>query len=197
VSAPLAPRDERALRASLAGMDRRGFLRLAAGAAAAGLLPAGCAPGAGPPRGARLAVLSPRTWAVLDAAARRFVGPRGEALIAAGVLDPASLADGWLARLGHVGATFDAALWTVELAPWPLVPKLRPFTALAPAAQDDVLRGLRDARFALARQLFAALKTFSLLAFYAHPASHAAIAYPPPFGAGPVAIADAMLPPGV
>lgn len=196
MSAPLALETERALRAVLAGLDRRAFLRLSAAAAATGLLPTGCGAPVRPPPGAPLAVLSPRTWAVFDAAARRIVGPRGEALIAAGALDPATLADAWLARLGHVGADFDAALWTLELAPWPLVPKLRPFTALAPAAQDAVLLGLRDARFALPRQLFAAVKTFALLAFYAHPASHAAIAYPPPFGAGPVSIADAMLPPG-
>jgi hypothetical protein len=192
VSAPLAPATERALRAALAGLDRRGFLRLAAGAAAAGLVPTGCGAGRAPPAGASLYVLSPRSYAVMDAVARRMVGPRGEALMTSGALDVAALVDAWLVGLGHVGATFEAALWTLELGVWPLVAKVRPFTALAPAAQDAVLDDLLRSRLALKRRLFAALKTFACLAFYAHPASHAGIGYPPPFGAGSVSIADAM-----
>jgi hypothetical protein len=193
VSAPLDAATARALRAALVGLDRRGFLRLAAGAAAAGVLPLGCGAGSAPPAGATLSVLSPRTYSVMDSVARRIVGPHGEALIAARSVDPALRVDAWLVGLGAVGASFEAALWTLELGVWPLLPKLRPFTALDPAAQDAVLADLQRSRLALKRRLFGALKTFACLGYYADPASHAGIGYPAAFGAGAVSIADAMI----
>lgn len=193
MSAPLTPATERALRAALHGLDRRGFLRLAAGAAAAGLLPLGCGGGRPPPPGVALRALSPRGYAVLDAAARRIAGPRAAALIESRALDPARLADAWLAGLGPVGESFDAGLWTLELGVWPLLPKLRPFTALDASAQDAVLDDLLRSRLALKRRLFGALKTFSLLGCYADSASHALLSYPPPFGAGATSIDEAMI----
>ena len=67
---------------ALARLDRRGFLRLAGGMAAAGLLPTGCGgvpPELAPP--ADLRILSPRGYATLNAAAVRLLGPPAAVLI--------------------------------------------------------------------------------------------------------------------
>lgn len=150
-------------------LDRRGFLRLLGVAASAGVLPLGC-------------LSAPRRRAVLEAALRRAVGPRGSALDASGALDLAAAAEAWLGRLGPVADALDGALLALEYGVWPLVPKLRPFSALDEADQDAVLADLRDSRWRVKRQLFAGVKSLAMLAYYSDPASHEAIGYPGPFG---------------
>ena len=150
------------------GLDRRGFLRLAGAAAAVGALP-GCSS-------------SGRRDAIVTAVTRRIVGPEAAARIDAGLVDPAATADAFLANLGPLGDALELALVALEWAVWPLVPKLRPFTALDPADQDAVLTDLRDSRLGLKRQLFAAAKSLGCLAYYASPESHAGLGYPGPFG---------------
>ncbi len=190
-----------ALADAVAALDRRGFLRAVGAAAAAGLLPLGCgAPSSvsaalGPPPGRALRVLSPRTYLTFNLATRRIVGPDGARRIGAGGIDPAALADDWLARFGPSGELLQTALLTLEFGVWPLAAKLRLFSALDAAAQDRVLADLQNGRWDLQRQLYAGIKTLACLAFYADPASHAAIGYPGPFGGVGVGIDDAMLVP--
>jgi hypothetical protein len=197
VSAPGRPPP--ALADAAAALDRRGFLRAMGAAAAAGLLPTGCgAPPAltdalGPLPDRALRVLTPRTYLTFNVATRRIVGPTGAEQIGRDGIDPAALADDWLARFGPSGELLQTALLTLEFAVWPLAAKLRPFSALVPDAQDAVLTQLQTGRWDLQRQLYAGVKTLACLAFYAHPESHAAIGYPGPFGGKGVGINDAML----
>jgi hypothetical protein len=202
VSRRAASQAERRLEASLARLDRRGFLRATGLAAAAGLLPTGCggAPAdLAPPPDLDLAVLSPRTYATFRAASGAILGPRGrEAARAAGV-DLAARADARLADTPAFAELVQRALLALEFGVPPLVPKWRTFTGLAPDARGGVLARLATARWDLSRALFQGVRSFTWLAWYAAPESHAAIHYPPPYGgtragragAGP-SIADAM-----
>lgn len=162
---------------SLAELDRRTFLRLLGATASAGVLPLGC-------------LSTARRSAVLRAAVRRVVGPAGAALIDAGTVDPDAAADAWLARLGPLADALEGALLALEYGVWPLVPKLRPFSALDDASQDAVLANLRDSRWSVKRQLFAGVKSLACLLYYSDPASHAAIGYPGPFGDVSLGIVD-------
>lgn len=153
----------------LAALDRRGFLRLLAGAAGAGLLPVACsdAPeGRAPPDGVELALLSPRSYAVLNAAAARIAGPRGAALVHAGALDPARVADRFLADSPELAAPLAQALLGLEFAVWPLLGKLRPFTSLDDPERDAILQELMRSRLELKRMAFQGLRSVSLLGFY-------------------------------
>jgi hypothetical protein len=153
---------------AIAQLDRRGFLRLAGAASAAGLLPLGC--------------LAPdRRDRVLRAVARRIAGPTATARIDAGDVDPAAVFGPWLERLGPLADTLEIGLATLEYGVWPLVPKLRPFSALEGADQDAVLTALRESRFGLKRQLFAAAKLVGCVVWYTSPESHAGVGYPGPF----------------
>jgi hypothetical protein len=179
----------------LAALDRRGFLRALGALAAAGLLPAGCArapEGAGPPPDLALRHLTPRTYATLNAAAARIVGPDGAALVAAGRIDPGREAERFLAGAPALAPALRQALLVLEFGVRPLLPKWRPFTALGGADRDAVLAGLAASRLALLRRLFAGVKAISLMGFYGAPASHEAIGYPlGAAGPGPT-IADAL-----
>lgn len=176
-------------------LDRRGFLRLVGALGVAGLAPAGCgdaAPPLAPPHGLRLAVLTPRSYAVFQAAALGILGPRAAEIVRSGSVDPAALADAWLARLPSLGAQLHQGLLLLELAPWPLLPKLRPFTALDDAGRDAVLRDLLLAETDWKRALFKGLKSFACLTFYAAAPSRTITRYPGPFGDAQVTIAEAM-----
>ncbi len=180
-------------RRDLAALDRRGFLRLAGLAAASGLLPA-ChdAPsGTGPPPGLALRHLTPRGYAVLNAAAGSVAGPRGAALVRSGAVDPGRAAEHFLAESPDVAGPLGQGLLVLEFAVWPFVPKLRPFTALDDDARRAVLAALMTSRLALGRQVFHGVRSVSLLAFYG-----AAGAQAPDFAVGRippgVAVADAV-----
>lgn len=181
-------------------LGRRDVLRLAALAAGAGLVPSGC--GGVPDElhagaGAELAVLTPRTYAVLTAATMRVVGPAGADLVARRVVDAGRVADRWLAGAPAVAEQLGTALLLLEYGVPPLVWKWRPFTRLAPDAQDAALDGLMRSRWDLARRLFAGVRALALLAFYGSPASRAVTGYPGPFGSDAVSIGDAMAAPDV
>lgn len=186
---------EAELARTLAVLDRRGFLRATGAAAAAGLLPVGCrdVPAAwAPPADAALRVLTPRTWAAFQAASLRIVGPAGRARVrAAGVSLPAR-ADARLARLPALAGMLQQALLVLELGVWPLIGKVRPFTALEDTGRDAVLAGLATARWDLRRALFQGVRSLTWLAWYAAPESHAVIGYPGPFGGPSASVADAM-----
>jgi hypothetical protein len=183
------------LAGAAAALDRRAFLRLTAIAAGAGLLPAGCGGGRAPRPGVELIVLSPRTYAVFTAAAARLVGPRGAALIHDGTVDPAAAADAILARSPTLAGPLTQGLLALEFGVWPLLPKVRPFTALSADGQDAVIADLAGSTVGLKRALYGGVRSLVMATFYATPASRALTGYPGPFGLGAVTIADAMVPP--
>jgi hypothetical protein len=193
---PLGPHEGGALADALAPLDRRGFLRLAGLALAAGLAPSGCARALPewmrPPATAPLRVLSARSYAVLAAASARLVGGEGAAWIAAGRVRPAATADAWLAGVPALAGPLSQGLALLEWGVVPLLGKLRPFTALRPAAQDAVLAELLHSRLALKRDLFRGLRSVAYLTFYADPAVRPLIGHPGPFGRGDVPIGEAM-----
>ncbi len=182
---------EREVVAAFARLDRRAFLRLAGAAAAVGILPVACREA--PPAGASLSILVPRAYATFNAAAARIVGPRGAQLIRAREVDPARAADAFAARNPAIAATLGAALALLEWVPWPLAPKLRPFTSLDGAAQDRVLDSLMRARIDLLRDVFKGVKSLAALTFYANPATRPLTGFPGPFGSAEVPIAFAMV----
>lgn len=192
-----APRGgiERDLGDALARLDRRGFLRATGLVAAAGVLPAGCGgvpPALAPPAELELAVLTPRSYATFRAASAALLGPAGARAAAQGGVDLAARADARLAATPAFAGLMQQALLALEFAVRPLVPKWRPFTALSEAGRRDVLSQLATARWDLSRALFQGVRSFTWLAWYAAPESHAAIHYPGPYGDGRVTVADAM-----
>jgi|CXWL01.1.fsa_nt_gi hypothetical protein len=188
---------ERDATAALAALDRRSFLRLAGVLAAAGVVPSGCGgvpPALAPPPDLTLRVLTPRTYGTFTAASARLAGPRVAELIAAGRIHPGRAADAWLARSPDVAGPLAQALLVLEFGVWPLVEKLRPFTALEAPAQDRVLDGLLRSRVALKRALWKGVRSFAMLAVYLEPEARALTGFPGPFGANGVTIGDAMVP---
>jgi hypothetical protein len=181
------------LAAAGAALDRRAFLRLLGIAGGVGILPSGCTgvPEALAP-GTALRTLSPRTYAVLSAAAMRIVGPRGATLIADRTVDVGLLADGWLARMPALAGPIGQALLLLEFGVWPVLGKVRPFTALDGAAQDAVLGECMTSRLELKRAVFRGVRSLVLLTFYGAPATRALTGFPGPFGNDAVTIADAM-----
>jgi hypothetical protein len=191
----IVARETAALERSAATLDRRSFMRLVAAVAAAGLLPAGCesVPTAlRPPSDTTLDVLGPRSYATFTAAASRVVGPAGAKLIAARTIDVGTAADAWLARTPELAGPLTQALVVLEYAVWPLVAKMRPFTALDEPAQDCVLGDLMRSRLDLKQAVFQAVRSLALLTFYSAPASRALTGYPGPFGDSKIGIASAM-----
>jgi hypothetical protein len=187
---------ESALRDALAPLSRRRFLQLVGAVAGAGLLPLGCAreapAGLRPAPGKPLRRLSERGYAVFQAAAARIVGEPGASWIAEGRVVPAATADAWLGPLPQLAERLGQGLLLLEYGVFPLLPKLRPFTALEPEAQDGVLADLLRSELGLKRDLFRGVRSLAFLTFYADPATRPLIAHPGPFGRGSVAIADAM-----
>ena len=176
-------------------LSRRRVIKLLGLAGAGAVLPSGCAgvpSGLAPPAGASLAVLSPRTYAVTTAAAMRLVGPKGAALIAARSIDVGLLADAWLARTPAVAGSMGQALLLLEFGIWPLVGKLRPFTALDGTGQDGVLAGCMTSRLDTMRAVFRGVRSLAMLTFYGAAASRPLTGFPGPFGSATVTIADAM-----
>jgi hypothetical protein len=183
------------LRAALGELDRRGFLRLAGAAVGLAVAPLGCRGAAAdlaPPAEANLAVLDARSYAVFTAAAAGLIGGPGGEWILSGRVQTALAADAWLARVPGLGELLTQGLLVLEFAPWPLLPKLRPFTELAPAGRATVLRDLMTSRFDWKRDLFKGLKSLAVTTFYADPASRLLVRYPGPFGGAEATIADAM-----
>lgn len=184
-----------AARSAVARLGRRDLVRAVGLLAVAGVIPSGCggAPAAlAPPTDATLRALSPRGYATFTAAAMRVVGDAGGALIADRRVDVGLACDAWLARTPALAAPFAQALALLEFAPWPLLAKVRPFTALDPAAQDGVLADCMTSRLETKRAVFRGIRSLALLTFYAAPATRPLTGYPGPFGNESVTIADAM-----
>lgn len=178
-------------------LDRRAFLRLAAVAAAAGLLPSGCAkvPAVlAPPADLALTVLSPRAYATFTAVATRVIGPQGAELIASRTIDVGAAADAWLVRTPALASPLTQALAVVEFGVWPILRKVRPFTALEGTAQDLVLDDLMRSRVDLKASIFQGIRALSLLSFYSSAASRTLTGYPGPFGNERVPITAGMAP---
>ncbi len=178
-----------------AALDRRAFLRGLGLAAGAGLLPTGCddAPGQfAPAPDQELLHLTPRSYAVLTAAAERIVGGRGADWIRSRQVDPGAHADAFLAAAPAFAPPLEQALLALEFAVFPLIGKLRPFTSLSEAGRDAVLSELAGSRLELKRMLFGGVRAISLLGFYSARETHALIGYPDPDQVGGATIRDAM-----
>jgi hypothetical protein len=121
-----------------------------------------------------------------------MVGPRGAVLVADRTIDVGMLADAFLARTPTVAGPLGQALLLLEFGVWPLVGKMRPFTALAGAAQDAVLDECMTSRLETKRAVFRGIRGLVMLAFYGSPASRTLTGFPGPFGSDAVTIADAM-----
>jgi hypothetical protein len=142
-------------------LDRRGFLRNAAGGTAAvalaSLLPAGCSadyPQAGAD-GAKLAALTDKEYAVVRSAA--------EALLEGVPADPAMIARAIDAELDMAGepvrGDFKAMLGLIEHLTI-LQLRRRTFTELTPAARLRYLESWAHSRMALRRGAYQALRSF-------------------------------------
>jgi hypothetical protein len=194
--AEAGPAAAREAERALAALDRRGFLRLAGGLGALGVLPAGCggvAPELAPPPGRALQALSPRGYATFQAFAMALAGPRAAAAIAARELDPAAAGDAWVARVPALGEALGQGLALLEWGVWPLLPKWAPFTALDARGRERVLADLQRSRMALKRDLYKGLKSLATLAVYAQPAARRWIGHPGPFDAAGIARAMSEL----
>jgi hypothetical protein len=162
VAATLGAGEPRPLEPAAAGsLDRRGFLRSAAGGTAlvatASLLPSGCAreyPQAAQ-AGVRLQTLSEKEFAVAVAAA--------EALLVDVPVQPVAVAAGIDAELAVAGEPMVSDMKTVlSVMEHGTLLSLRPrrFTALSPAARRAVLHDWATSRFNLRRAAFQALRGF-------------------------------------
>jgi hypothetical protein len=72
------------------------------------------------------------------------------------------------------------ALFDSALAAFLFDGRITPFTALAPAAQDEALRQWRDSRLALRRSGLQAMQRLSLAMAYSDPRTYEGIGYPGP-----------------
>ena len=159
----------RELELSAAQLSRRGFLRLVGAAAAVGVVPVGCGGELGPfgpPPGLSLQSLTPRAYAVLNAAAERLVGPAGAERVRTRSVDPARNADELLAASPSLAEAIQQALLALEFGFFPFVGKLRPFTRLDGPARDRILSEFMTSRLALKRLVFTGVKSLALVGFY-------------------------------
>ena len=183
------------LQRAAAALDRRAFLKAAGAVAAAGLLPAGCGgvPDLlAPPPDLRLAALSRRAYATVNAVGARIVGPQGAALIERRTVDVGALADQLLARNPVLAGLLSQGLAVLEFGVWPLVAKFRPFTSLSAEARDRVLADLARSRLETKRALYGGVRALVLSTFYGAPATRLLSGYPGPFGFGSVTVADGL-----
>lgn len=125
-----------------------------------------------------LRVLSPRTFQIVAAIARRVVvAPDADAATIALAVD------GALTRL-PVEAQEDVnkliLLFENALGGLLLDGRALPFTRLSPEAQDHVLERWRDSRFVVRRTGYQALRKLCLASHYASPASWASLPFPEP-----------------
>ncbi len=182
---------------ALAPLQRRAFLRFAGVVAATTLLPSGCSAVSSdlrPLSADTLSVLSPRAYATFQAFSMRLAGPGLAREIRARNLDPAGVADAWVARRPALGDALGQGLVVLEWAVWPLLPKWRPFTSLHDTGQDRVLASLAASRMDLLRDLYRGLKSLATLALYTQPAVRRSLGAPDPFDVPGIALALRELP---
>jgi len=163
-------------------MDRRGFLRITTGGAAAitvaSLLPAGCA--ADYPQaeedGQDLKSLSPKEYAVARAAA--------EALLVGVPVTAATIAkriDQELAWAGEPMRTDMKSVLSLMEHATPLGFRVRRFTALSPADRLAYLDTWRNSRFQLRRAAYQGLKGFVYYFAYIDPATRSMTGFAGPW----------------
>lgn len=163
-------------------VDRRGFLRTAAGGTAAvavaSLVPAGCAP-AYPERtaaGEPLQSLTPKEYAVAIAAAEVMLTdvPVAPATIAAGI-------DRELAIAGEPMRSDMKTVLSLMEHGTGLSFRLRRFTALSPDARRTVLHHWATSRFNLRRAAYQALRGFIIYFAYIDDATRPITRFPGPW----------------
>ena len=165
-----------------AGLSRRGFLRGAAGGAAAvavaSVLPAGCAPDYAERRadGAALLALTPKEYAVARAAA--------EAMLVDVPVSPDAVATAIDAELAVAGEPMLTDMKTVLslMEHGPLLSfRRKRFSALPPHARREVLDDWATSRFNLRRAAFQALKGFIIFFAYIDDSTRPLTRFPGPW----------------
>lgn len=166
---------------------RRTFLKVgAAGGAAVVAGGAGLAlwPGAKVPLpAAGLKVLSPSEFATVSAIVERICPAMGEGAPGATALNMAEAIDAELAGMdeslvGEIKAllqVFESGLVGALFGE-----RVRPFTRLSPAAQDEVLTAWRDSSVGVRRTGFRLLKSLTAALYYGRSETWARIGYPGP-----------------
>lgn len=161
--------------------DRREFLKTSLAGSlvllAATVLPAGCTREEEAPRG--LLVFTPGECLTMEAVAARII-PRGGVFAAgAGDVGVARRADRILVHLeADTQRRIARALRVFEYAPL-FSGHLRPFRRLSPAEQDRLLHAWHSSRRPFRAQVFDALKSLTLMAFYNSHAGHDALGIAP------------------
>jgi len=131
---------------------------------------------------APLQVLDARTYAILAAVADR-IAPERDGFPAASELQVAEKIDALLATSDPaLGAEVKQVLLLLEnaLAGFVFDGRARPFTKLAPEAQDEVLRAWQSSALHVRRTAYNALHGLCAAAYYASPAIYARVGYPGP-----------------
>ena len=130
-----------------------------------------------------LLVLTPEEHAILAAIARRVWPSPGPDVPGADAVGVGLLADRLLSH-ADPGTAVDVksvlALFENGLVGALFGERVRPFTQLAPEAQDAVLLAWRDSSVALRRTVFRALSTMVTALYYGHPSVWPGIGYPGP-----------------
>ncbi|MBI2060007.1 MAG: hypothetical protein HYT87_09580 [Nitrospirae bacterium] len=177
-------------------LPRRGFLKLAGGAAVAGLLPTSCADlprHLQVPPSRPLKVLKLWEYAFITAMTRRMLGRRPAEMIDAREVDPAVYLDDILPLLDPgIYEPLRYVFGLVEYFPWPILPKWGRFTRSSEEVQDRVLLDMQDSRSEVLRAAFTAFKLLSGPSFYAHPAAWKLMDYPGPPWRAPERHAESM-----
>ncbi len=163
-------------------LSRRRFLQSALGLTAgwlAGSVPlSGCAPVRYPDRA--LHFLTPKEWAILDAASNRLI-PRLPGKVGASDLQVASAVDRLFATASpRLRSDLKQLLNSLEDLAW-LNLRFQPFTAMDGPEQDAYLTSWERSPLGLQRQGFIALSKISAMLFYMDPDSWPQIRYPGPW----------------
>jgi hypothetical protein len=140
---------------------------------------------------APLVALEARAFQVLVAVASRVVSVKGA--------DPIAIAHGVDRMLSYAlpetqaGINQLLGLFENALPGLLLDGRAKPFTCLAPAAQDAVLESWRTSRLTLRRCGYQALRKLTLAAHYQQESSWGPVGYQPPSGLNATAYDDSMV----
>lgn len=130
---------------------------------------------------ARLRVLSPKEYLVLQAVARRILRADGSDAPSPDELEVARFADGYLAGLpAPLASDVKSLLQLFEHGSWVFRLRGSRFTRMTPEEQDATLEDWAESGLAVRRQGFQALRTLCFLGYYRHDRTWPLLAYSGP-----------------